>query len=74
MTRPTYRCETPGCGWHVLAMVMPIRPGIYMCTPCLDARDTARDQWAAQTNITGPVDEDTRRLLGTWRITKGSAA
>ena len=85
-----YRHTCHRCGEYVAwAALDEIAPAIWQCIePCRDrrrgrisdlapaaqrARDTTRD---AQVNALrgAPIDEDTRRLLGTWRLMKGSAA
>jgi len=71
---PIYRdvCEV-GKHFAAKAVLTEVAPAIWLCDEHLKQRDAARDQWAAQTN-TSPLDEDTRRLLGTWRLMRGSAA
>lgn len=65
---PTYRhvCED-GKHHAPLAELVEVAPATYVCTTHLKARDTARDQWAADTNITGPIPQSERTRLNTWR-------
>ncbi|SFK32244.1 hypothetical protein [Cellulomonas sp. KH9] len=72
-----YRHTCHLCRQHVaLAGLEEVAPALFECITCRAdqrARDAARD---AQVNALkgAPIDEDTRRLLGTWRLMKGSAA
>ena len=65
-----YRHTCHLCRTHVaLAALEEVAPAVFECITCRAdqrARDTARD---AQVNALrgAPIDEDTRRLLGTWR-------
>ena len=86
MSRPTHTCNR--CGQYVaLAGLDEIAPGIFECIVLCRRRGNPADMSAAVYMARGdnrdaqvaamrgaPIDEDTRRLLGTWRLMKGSAA